>query len=66
MIGSSITQTLTEFVEMVGRDSPTFQFWICLQIIQILLNFNRAELDYNWDLHLISRSRKLSLFFRLQ
>lgn len=56
--------TLTQFIEKGRKDFPTFQFWIdCLQSIQILLDFIRADRDFNWDLHVKTHARMLPYFF---
>lgn len=63
MIDSVMTLTLSEFIKMGQKDSPTFKCLIeCLQSIQILLDFIRAERDFDWDLHLITHIRIIPFF----
>lgn len=63
-IDTVIMPRLTEFIEIGCRESPTFKFiFQGLQSIQILLDFIRAERDYDWDSHLVGHTQMLPYFF---
>ena len=53
-----------EFTEGRSKESENFRFRLqCLKILQILLNFIRADRECNWDLHISSLVAMLPYFF---
>lgn len=63
-IQNLINKLFMQFREEGCARSPTFRFWdSCLQALQLMLLFIRAEREKNWDLHVDCIARMLPFFF---
>lgn len=63
-LNTSFVTLLNEFRELKSSESPTFRFWDeCLQALQLLLQFIRAQREGDWKLDLSSQAAMLPYFF---